>query len=727
MGKRLYINNTLVDLREDVVIPLNKQIADIRTPENRSSSYTKTITVPGTKANNKLFGFIFDVAQSVINESEAVNFFPDFNPNLKASCRIYDGAALQIEGYAQLLQINIINEHEIEYEIAVFGSLSNIFTSIGSGLLGDLDFSEYDHALTVTNIKNSWDTSIVVNGVSGSPFAYGKGYVYPLIDYGATDEVTRQQIVNMRPSIYAKTIVDKIFEGVGMTYSSDSFFNSDLFKHLIIPFTGTNINQDVDRDLQTLSDLPAYAIAIGDTYKFPLSLGAGAGQYNATTGELTIATGNGGDYYIYGLWTVRINDMTATPGISYRFNLVLKKNGTEIFNTYTRAAGGVGSGVPAVQFDFGTITLADGDVLKWVLKEVFDGTTTTTSGHSIDLFGSVNYQTSSDYLPVNGTVYMNNILPSEILQRDFLISLTRMFNLYWDDGANTLQMLVQDRDTYLSDDINDYTQKIDISNPIKVLPMGDLDANPYVYSYKEDKDFYNDAYKIEFNRVYGDLKFYINNDFLKNENRTEIIFSPTVLVNDPAWLTDMVLSSMRYYDSSGNLVQQGSNIRILYYGGLLPTASAFSLDDGNVLYPQYYYPYAGHLDNPYESTVDLCFYTPQKIYFNNIDNTDLNYTGNNLFEVFHRTMIDEITNKDSKIVRAFFRLRALDILQLDFSYLYYFMGQYFRLNKVIDHYIGTESVTECEFIKSKLRTQELPPPAEGGIGYMIIGSTFKVG
>ncbi len=151
------------------------------------------------------------------------------------------------------------------------------------------------------------------------------------------------------------------------------------------------------------------------------------------------------------------------------------------------------------------------------------------------------------------------------------------------------------------------------------------------------------------------------------------------------------------------------------------------MDDGNILYPYYTYPYAGHLDDPYNSTVDLCFGTPQKIYYNSLLNTSIDYTGNNLFAVFYQTMIDEITNKDSKIVRAFFRLRPLDILQLDFSYLYYFKGQYFRLNRIIDHMIGVEQVTECEFIKSKISLQTLPDPTAGGIGVMIIESTFIVG
>ncbi len=568
MGKRLYINNTLVDLGEEVAIPLNKQIADIRFPENRSSSYTKTIVVPGTKSNNKLFGFIFDVAQSVINESDTVNFFPDFNPNLKAACRIYEDTALQIEGYAQLLQINLTGQNEIEYEIAVFGELANLFLSIGSGKLEDLDLSQYNHGLTIQNIKNSWDTSIVVNGVSGSPFAYGKGYVYPAIDYGVNDTPDIQKAIYMRPAIYAKTVIDAIFAEAGFTYTSDSYFNSSFFKRLIIPYSGTDITTTLDRDFRILTDTGAYSIAIGSIYKFPLAQGTGATQYNSGTGEITIATGNGGVYNFYGTWTVRLNDMTAVPGIAYQFYLSLEKNGTEIFKSYTIAPGGAGSSTRPTQYDTGAVTIADGDVLRWRLVSVFDGTTTYTSGHNIDFFASMNIAAPSDYINLGGTVYMNRILPKEILQKDFLVSITRMFNLYWDNTDLANELYIQPRDTYLTDNINDYSRKLDISKQVQILPMGELDANPYQFTYKQDTDYYNDIYFKEFNRVYGDLNYYINNDFIKEPKKTEVIFSPTPLVNDPAWNTDMVLSSFRSYDEKGNIVYKGGNIRILYYGGL---------------------------------------------------------------------------------------------------------------------------------------------------------------
>ena len=52
------------------------------------------------------------------------------------------------------------------------------------------------------------------------------------------------------------------------------------------------------------------------------------------------------------------------------------------------------------------------------------------------------------------------------------------------------------------------------------------------------------------------------------------------------------------------------------------------------------------------------------------------------------------------------------------------MGQYFRLNRMIDHEVGGEGLTQCEFIKAPLGQTE---STATGIGVMVIGSTFIVG
>lgn len=722
MATQLYINNTLVDTTDSISIPLTKEIADIRQPESRGMSFTKTVLLMGTKTNNKLFTHIFDVSLSIQNASSGTNFLPDFNPNLKASCEIYVDNILQVRGYVQLLQVNIMRENNIEYEVAIFGELGNLFGAIGSKKLSALDLSRYNHTWTGQIIANSWDVSIkdstAPSGVA--TFAYGNGYKYIEVDYGRETDKSAMLWEYYRPSIYAKTIVDKIFSDAGYTYTSDSFFNSTTFKRLLVPYTGTGfVLSQTEIDARYLDFSGIDNCTIGNTLIAPATTGGTMGTYNTTTGELTVA--KQGYYALNGSFQLVSSTVPilTSPSV-FGYTIVLKKNGTTIYTARFRY--NVPSSPAVNSYNTGEFYLAAGDVLKWVFTEVRDLTNIVTySGtynSDIDMMWAVN---ATRTIPIDEPVDMNTLLPPDVLQSDFLTSLTKLFHLYWDNTDIPYEMKVQSREAYLTNNILDWSNKLDISRPINILPMGALDANPYTFTYKADEDYYNKLYQDEYTRIYGDEKYYINNDFIKNEKKIEVIFSPTVLANEPAWNIDRVLPSIKNYDSQGNLSVKAGNIRLLYDGGM-KACNPYTIATDTLPYVSY--PYAGHLDDPYNSTFDLSFGTPQKIYYGAVGGGTISYTANNLFHTYYENYINDITNKDSKIVRAYFRLRPLDVAQIDFSYLYYFMGQYFRLNRMIDHEVGTETLTQCEFIKAPLGQTEAAPT---GIGVMIIGSTFIVG
>lgn len=716
MATQLYINDVLVD-SEGVDITLNKQIADIATPENRSTSFTKTVKIPGTKANNKLFGFIFDVNMSIQNTSSVVNFFPDFNPNLKASCSIYVDGILQMRGYVHLIQVNVLGVNNIEYEVAIYGELGDLFGAIGSSKLIDLDLSQYNHTWNSTNITNSWDTSIQdTSGVSGvTAFAYGTGYVYPFVDYGLTNDPKVMLSEYFFPAIYAKTIVDKIFSAAGYGYSTGSFFNTAFFKRLIIPFTGSGFTlgaTEIGLRSFEVSTATTVNTTIGNTVIFDTEAADTYGQYDTGTGVFTFSKPGTYNFNI-GITCSNGN----VPGTTLFFYYEVYINGVSVEYLPSRDI----ASVAVNNFSLLNYNMSLGDTLEIKIISVLSSLGTSTSTYNINTAANILVE-AQNIMGIGSSIDMNNVLPPTILQRDFLTSLTKMFNLYWDNTGNLNEMVVNPRQTYLTNSILDWSNKVDISQPVNIVPMGALDANPYFFTYKDDTDFYNDSYKKEFSRNYGDLKYFINNDFIKEEKPIELIFSPTVMANEPAWSTNMVLPSIKTYDSSGVRQAKAANIRILYYGGF-KASNGFSLDGNPLSY--FVYPFAGHMDDPYNLTVDLSFDVPQKLYYGSVGGTVMNYPSDiNLFDDYYKVFIDDITNKDSKIVRAYFRLTAQDINQIDFSYLYFFMGQYFRLNKVIDHKIGGNSLTQCEFIKAPLSETG---DVNVGIGVMVIGTTFIIG
>jgi hypothetical protein len=85
------------------------------------------------------------------------------------------------------------------------------------------------------------------NNLSYNASGLGEGYVYPFINYGNSQNIgTLSYVYDMYPSVYVKTIMDKLFDYAGYSYTS-SFFNTNYFKSLIIPFTNDKLQYNPEQ------------------------------------------------------------------------------------------------------------------------------------------------------------------------------------------------------------------------------------------------------------------------------------------------------------------------------------------------------------------------------------------------------------------------------------------------------------------------------------------------
>src|SRR3990167_11173532 len=228
-----------LDLQTEIPISINLSIADIRSPEKRNGSYSKTIKLKGTKTNNKFFEQTYNVNVSTVT----------WNANIKTECYVLQGGSIVFEGYLRLMQINVMlvnGINDIEYEISIFGDNNSLFGAIGDLKLEDLDLSTYNHVYSRSNIILSWIAPI------------GIGYVYPLIDYGYNNFSTNSfPVETWRVAFYEKTYLDKIFSDAGKTYTS-SFFSTDFFKKQIVPNNG-------DKFSMSAANLALREFLAGDT------------------------------------------------------------------------------------------------------------------------------------------------------------------------------------------------------------------------------------------------------------------------------------------------------------------------------------------------------------------------------------------------------------------------------------------------------------------------------
>jgi hypothetical protein len=140
-------------------------------------------------------------------------------------------------------------------------------------------------------------------------------------------------------------------------------------------------------------------------------------------------------------------------------------------------------------------------------------------------------------------------------------------------------------------------------------------------------------------------------------------------------------------------------MRILYYGGLVPTSKGWALNtklDGFIFFGSDF-PYAGMLDDTLNPTFDLGFAQPKAIYYGLGSTT---YTNGNLFKRYWEKTILEITDKDSKIIKGKFRLNEVEFSNLSFRKIYLLDKQYYRLYSV-DHNLNSNDLVNLELLKLK--------------------------
>lgn len=266
---RVYVdgNQEFIDLYGNEDIDMDVSFAEIQDITKKNSAFTKEFKVPGSKNNNYIFNYFFDLNQ----------VFTDWNPKKKFNADLlYDGYELY-NGYVRLNSVSI-NKTEKIYSITFYSSVGDLVANIGDLALCNVDTTSLNHSLynpSVAerlfldpslhnpysyNIANP-TSPIIINPVNTGEVQYvlgQRGYDYtgstyrdirdinvantPLLDFSGNTpgffDFSGSPLISsyLIPSIRTRTLYELIVNQAGYFLESE-FFDADYFGRYYIPLS----------------------------------------------------------------------------------------------------------------------------------------------------------------------------------------------------------------------------------------------------------------------------------------------------------------------------------------------------------------------------------------------------------------------------------------------------------------------------------------------------------
>jgi len=700
-------------LKDGTAFPINLSVGDIRDISKRTGVFSKTVTLVGDDDNNNLLNHYYDVNVQA----------GTFDVNKLQECQIFqNGLPILENAYMQLVEVVKVQEDDshnqsIEYKVLVKDSVSDFFTKIGNATLAEIDMNTIVKGTGTVELTSTNVTASFSNDISD-----GYKFLMPF------DDDNEFNVKAFHPAMYAKTYFDSIFNSVGFTYewgnltpTSGTTSDGNFFEKLLIPYNGGQPQLDrrdylVEATYATGTGTP---FGTGLTWKEQVTgfteVTDGENLFDPALGDYSVpfwAQGNE-SYQVQVTLDIDVDIVnnsgslatkSGTGNISLRLDPDAQAGGgwtpTGLVGSWAPAAATIANGASenlATNFtatvNINCSSLSNTDVLEFYLESYLGSLSTISYDQVVDVEVTVN---SSDWsiLPSANTVgyqtdlNLNNYIPKQIKQADFVKSIFQMYNLFAErDKTQPNKLILQHRDDYYDSGTEvDWTEKLakDSEQTIQFLP--ELGAKKTVLTYKDDDDDPNKTYKEATNETYGQLEFTFENEYIKGVDRKELVFSPTPI-------------KMNSFNAVVPLIGwlPETNIRILIDGGT-QTCDPFAIYDyyqgsnGFGATNQTTAPLITHFDDPITPTFDLNYAVCDYYFYNELSTK----TNNNLYNLYWRRTLGQIDK--GKLLTAWFNLDEADIQSIKLNDKIRIDNSWWNINKIIDYDANDRKLTKVELM-----------------------------
>lgn len=323
MEVRIYLENYQIDTDDNSIIAMTMCYSYLEDPTTVAGDYSKTIKIPGTVNNNKIFGQIWNLDRTVLYGDSNTSVY--FNPSKKTEAKIYIGPEIFKTGYVQLNNI-IKDKNVITYEITFYSELCNVLHNLLDSSLCNLNLPSnvlrhVINAYNIDSINNSTYNSLgnymkyglTIDGVyDGFRADYwltkdssGNLAVAPMDNNGTkydTAMILQAYSPKVRPMVFVQTLLNQIRDDYNRDSSTKLIYDDDYFFNGANPYcvnsvmTGKTYDTDNASTVQVSLNAENFSASFGaDGGRVRLMLTPGSSSYVDDNGyldlsSLTIAT-----------------------------------------------------------------------------------------------------------------------------------------------------------------------------------------------------------------------------------------------------------------------------------------------------------------------------------------------------------------------------------------------------------------------------------------------------
>ena len=718
MQTTLYIGGVNVDLFNDEPILINYSLTDVKEPASRNVSHTKTITLPNTPNNASIFKQLF-----VINKDNSIN---GYDPNIRVVAFVENGSGNCISGYFQLTDI-IKSGTDIKYNGVIYSDEKNLFSQMGDSFLQgnpnsandvDLNTGTTDLVYSPYNYTKTYTNGFVAGSTVGELFT---------IDTGTNNTQTNAPYynipyTNLRMAVKFKHIWDRIFAKYNTTYSS-TFLNTTRFKSMVYLDTHKNANLSItqaNNQLASVNRTTEIAYTNG-AFILPYNneLQDTGNRYNTSTGVYTASSIRSYTVIVQALVQSRLRALAGpiviatASNIEVEIKVRVRKNGVPLPATngikqvITIPVGTYASGTTwnyvlgtpdtyTIPFEI-SWDAQTGDTIDITLESYLTDPgpySNITSDIKVLVGSSALFKVSSNQLAIYDIYNKNSVPAAQHKQKDFIVDVLRMFNLYllW-DGVN---YIIEPRDTFYTLGTQlDWTQKIDRSQDITVTPIGQLNWRQIQMLGKQDADYYSEQYFTNNKEVYGQQNIFNQNQFINDIKKVELSFAPPMTVSTAANYPKL---QHIYKLNNGVAEAIDGKPRYGYWAGWKEENNVFSQITGAGSLIQFNgYAYVGEFDDPNTPTFSVLFGSPRAIYYRTFG--ILGLTDNDLYSAYYQNELMNQVSANAKLITCFVYLTPLEINNLKLYDLVVVDGVKCIISKISDYNTTTIQPTQVELIQ----------------------------